>query len=288
MNDPVWSHRAVGTGACRPALVLTALICLVLAGCATPSSGTGGTMGDPPAEALLTEGAATLQRSADSMRRAGRFEEAARLYREAWQRAPEDATLALAHAEMLRRTGSTRQAVLFLKGEAPSFRENAALAHELARAALQGGYLEDAELAVRAAETLAPDAWETALLAGVLAARRAEFETAMAALRRAERLAPSEVEDPSVLSIANNMALVEAQSGEIVRAITRLERLVERPEAPETAFRNLALLYALAGDAANFERMAGRRLDAEAMLEARAWLAAMTGALPPAGGLVTE
>ncbi len=224
---------------------------LALSGCAAPPP--EGTVTDYDQMMRL---AARLEGSGDPVSAAG-------LYRQAAAANPEATEPVVALADLGRATGDHAGAAAAYEEAIKRGGGDTALRLNHARALLQAGRLDDAEMAYRAIVADDP----TAALAfngiGVTLDVRGRHGDAQAAYRRGLE------QNFASIALRNNLALSLALSGQYDPAISGLAALSVNEEAPTRVRHNLALVYALAGhpaQAAAIERQELPPRDAKANL----------------------
>lgn len=140
---------------------------------------------------------------------------------------------------------------------------------ELGRAALAGGYAEEAGDALRRATALPGASWDAFLAHGAYAARVGDLSAAEASFSRALAKAPSPRDAMSAMA---NLALLKAERGDLRGAVADLEGLARRPGAHPRIHATLALLHGLSGDKAAFRREAAKGMPASEAERAARWL----------------
>jgi Flp pilus assembly protein TadD len=239
-------------------LLLSAV--LALAGCAPsrvhldPLNVNGRDGGGPP----LSYPA--LMRVGDVARHAGDFANAVNLYRRAAQLAPRDPAPFVALGDALLGMGRTNEAILAYNSALARDPGNLRALKGQARAYLLTGRPELALAPLGKALALAPQDPKVLLLSGVAEDRTGQHETAQATYRRARLLAPADS------ALATDLALSLTLSGDYDAAIAILEPVATAPYGTAPERQTLSLIYGLAGDRAEAERLARIDLD-EASVE---------------------
>lgn len=208
-------------------------------------------------------------RSADMLMGERNFDGAAGLYRRAYDARP-DLDILVSLSRALRQSGNAQQAVLTLQREDRRHGGRQGFQIELARAALDGGFLAEAEAAVQRALAMPDAGWGAQVMAGVLAARRDDTAGARAAFARAGELARNEAERDAATA---NTAFLDAMEGHRAEAISALEGLASKPDAQRRVVVMLAALKGLAGDRAGYEETIRRAgLSPAEVEQGRRWL----------------
>lgn len=225
------------------------LIPLLLAGCASAGLDAGAN-DDVIARAVepsLRAAAATAEANND-------WKGAAQHWGTLHQRRPEDGTITLALARVWRYGGQPQQAADLMQGELARSGRSADSLTEMGKDYLAAERLGLAIKTLEEARAKAPQRWDIASALGVALDAQGRYGEAQAAYDSALALDP---ENPVVL---NNLALSQAQIGQLDRAVATLTRANEHPAAGAQIRQNLALLLALKGDATAAERQASKDL----------------------------
>jgi Flp pilus assembly protein TadD len=173
------------------------------------------------------------------------------------QRHPDDADIALALARALRQSGQPQQAADLIQAQLTPAKRPPALLAELGKDYLAAERLGLATKALEEAAAKDPKDWENHSALAVALDVQGRYDEAQAAYGRALALAP---DNPVIL---NNLALSQAQAGQLDTAIATLRQAMEHPSAGMQLRQNLAMLLALKGDAAAAERAAAKDLPSE-------------------------
>lgn len=176
-------------------------------------------------------------------------------YRALYVRDPSDARSIVGLAGNLRRVGKTADAVRLLQHAVVRLPDRPELLAELGKAQLAAGRPEEASVALRLAVANGSDDWRTYSAAGVAMDMLGEFQLAQESYGKALALSPGRT------SVLNNMALSWALAGKIRSGIGILERISLRPAAGAQTRQNLALLYAMNGEADRAAQVARRDLS---------------------------
>lgn len=184
------------------------------------------------------------KRSADRLMAEGNAAAAADLYKRVYDARPELPTL-IQLSRALRQSGNAQQAFLTLRGEERRFSREEGFHVEMARAALDGNFIPEAEAAVAAALATPRAGWASHVINGVLLARKNENAAAREAFNRAQSVARTETERDGA---AANLAFLDAVEGRRAEAIAALEPLAAKPDAQRRIIITLAALYGLNGD----------------------------------------
>lgn len=223
------------------------LIPLLLAGCATTMETAGDDVIARAVEPSLRTAAANAESNND-------WKGAAQHWGTLHQRHPEDTAISLSLARAWRYGGQPQQAADLMQGQLARTGRSASLLTELGKDYLAVERLGLALKTLEEARTMTPDMWDIHSAMGAALDASGRYDEAQAAYQQALTLSP---ENPVVL---NNLALSQAQSGQLELAVDTLKRANEHPSANTQLRQNLALLLALKGDAPAAERLAGRDL----------------------------
>lgn len=209
---------------------------LALAGCAglqnsdeTPNNSLGSVLPSANAQA------------ADAERR-GDWDAAARDWRAALDRQPDDRTIMLSLARALRLSGNCGQSMTVVGRMLTKATNDAEALVESAKCHLVSGRPEAAETQLVSAIELAPDSWEAETTLGVVYDSLGRFAEAQAHHDRALALAP----DKS--AVISNKALSLSLGGRLDEAVALMRRAAAQPDAPARVRMNLAMLEAMAGN----------------------------------------
>jgi Flp pilus assembly protein TadD len=224
------------------------LIPLLLAGCA------GATMETAGDDVIARAVEPSLRTAAASAEANNDWKGAAQHWGTLHQRHPEDSSISLSLARAWRYGGQEQQAADLIQGELARTGRSLGLLTELGKDYLAAERLGLALKTLEEARTKAPDNWDIHSAMGVALDASGRYGEAQAAYGRALELSP---ENPVVL---NNLALSQAQSGQLDMAVETLRRANEHPGAGTQLRQNLALLLALKGDAPAAERLAAKDL----------------------------
>jgi Flp pilus assembly protein TadD len=169
---------------------------------------------------------------------------AADLYKRVFDARPELTTL-IQLSRALRQSGNAQQAFLTLRNEESRFARNEGFHVEMARAALDGDFIPEAERAVTAALATPGAGWASHVINGVLLSRKGDITGARSAFNQAQSLARTEAERDGASA---NIAFLDAIEGRRAEAIAALEPLAAKPDAQRRIIVTLAALYGLNGD----------------------------------------
>lgn len=227
------------------------LIPLLLAACATT------TMETASNDAIARAVEPSLRTAAANAEANNDWKGAAQHWGTLHQRHPEDQSIRLSLARAWRYGGQPHQAADLIQDDLARSGRSVALLTELGKDYLAAERLGLALKMLEEARTKAPDNWDVHSAMGVALDAAGRFEEAQAAYAQALALSP---ENPVVL---NNLALSQAQSGQLEMALDTLKQANEHPKAGSQLRQNMALILALKGDAPAAERLAGRDLPPE-------------------------
>lgn len=239
----------------RNLLVATAAlgIALALGGC-----GSTGLDGSPPepseASRKFDPQLFEAARRAESQHN---YLEAAQHYQSLLARDAQNTELALALARNLRYGGSGQQAVEIVTTLIERDGRTGPLLVELGKAYVSADQMNLAVPILEEAAGLSPDRWDVPATLGVAYDYQGRFTEAQQSYATALQISP---QNPDIL---NNMALSQAQSGDLVTALVTLNQAVDQPSASSQVRQNMALLLALQGDVENADRWARKDLPRE-------------------------
>lgn len=210
-----------------------------------------------PAEAASKQFDPQLYEAARRAESQHNYLEAAQHYQSLLARDGENTELALALVRNLRYGGSGQQAAEIVNSLIAREGRTAPLLVELAKAYVAGDQMNLAVPVLEEAAGLAPDQWDIPATLGVALDYQDRYPEAQQAYARALQLSP---QNPDVL---NNMALSQAQAGDLDGAIATLKQAVDQPSATPQVRQNMALLLAFQGDVEGAERWARKDLPRE-------------------------
>lgn len=199
---------------------------------------------------------AVLRDAASSSREMHNYRAALTYYRTLFRRDPGDVKALLGYARGLRLTGAAKEAVVVLRRGVERLPGAPELLTELGKAQLASGRPQEALSALRLAEARGERGWRLYSARGIANDMLGDFDAAQADYRKALEI------EPDRASVLNNLALSRALSGRLDGAIALLEELAASPTATAQTRQNLALLYALKGDAERAAELARRDLSA--------------------------
>jgi len=183
--------------------------------------------------------------------------EAAQHYQSLLARDSANLELALGLARNLRYAGSGQQAAEVINLLIAREGRTGPLLTELGKAYVSADQMNIAIPILEEARALAPDQWDTHSTLGVAYDYEGRFDEAREAYAAALLLSP---QNPDIL---NNMALSQAQSGDLAGAIATMNLAADQPTASSQVRQNLALLLAFNGDVTNADRWARKDLPRE-------------------------
>lgn len=235
----------VHSGIVRRGITCAALACL-LAACATQQPATSAKL-DGKLQTILEP---TLAASAMAAEAQYDYEAAAKYYRNLLGRKPGDLELSVRLARSLRYAGKVDNAIQVLMPLVAGGDPAVPVLVELGKAHLAADHLSLAVRYLDQARAKAPQDWEVLSAVGVVYDYQNRFGDAQQAYLEALAAAPN---NPVVL---NNLALSQAQSGDLAGAIDTLRKALEQPGSTAQIRQNLALMLALSGDLQGAERLA--------------------------------
>ena len=180
--------------------------------------------------------------------------EAAQHYQSLLSRDPENLEMAVALARNLRFAGSTPQDIDILNQLIAKHGRSPQLLTELGKSYISGDKMNLAVPILQEATAMPGAAWDAFSALGVAYDYQDDFARAREAYTQALMLSPR---NPEIL---NNLALSQAQSGDLDGAIQTLGQAIDQPSASPQVRQNLALMLALRGDTAGAERLARKDL----------------------------
>lgn len=185
---------------------------------------------------------------------------------EEYKRKPENAEVAIAYAQALRRSEQNAQAVAVLEQAMIKNPKHKALAGEYGRALAEAGRLQQALDVLSRAHTPDQPDWRVLNAQGAINDQLGNYKAARRLYQTALKIVP---EEPSVLS---NFGLSYILSKELKLAESTLRRAAANPRAEKRIRQNLALALALQGKFEEAEKVAAGDLPPE---EASANIAAL-------------
>lgn len=234
----------------RMNIVLSAVLPLIVGGCAAGWAGSDEILSKDIFSASLSSAAGSAEASGD-------FQSAVSHYRTLYERTPQDRELAMKLARAMRLSGEARQAAGFLEEFTRAHGGDINGFLELTRAYLATDQLTLALRNLNQAKDKAPDNWEIYSLSGVIHDYQGETSRARANYDKALSLSP---DNPNVL---NNLGLSMAMAGDLGGGIEALEKARSQAGASPHIRQNLALLLAMQGDATGAERFARKDMSAD-------------------------
>jgi Flp pilus assembly protein TadD len=188
--------------------------------------------------------------SGDAALASGQPDLAAGLYERAYESQP-SAAGAARWARAMRSGGHMEQAVVALQAANKRFPDNVTLLTELGRCAADGGYKDEANAAFTQVVALPGADWAAFMASGSFAATTGQPALATALFKRAYAVAVDEREQYSTQA---NMAMLRAQTGDISGAVADLEQITAHPGVEPKVHADLALLYGLQGNQDGYQR----------------------------------
>ncbi len=232
------------------AFFLCGLVAAVLAGCAPTEKGEK----QVSYKETLRDAAIVAHQSFD-------YEAAATHYRSLYERDSGDTEALLGVARNLRYLGSSGEAIEAMVTGISDHGQIPAFVLELAKSQITARRFDEAKKTLELAAKLLPDNWDVLSTTGIFHDYVGEFDAAQAAYGGALELSPNNV------AVINNLALSLAQSGKLDDGIAILAKLLNDKKSTPHTRQNLAMLYALAGDIKNAEKLARQDLPAAAALD---------------------
>lgn len=203
----------------------------------------------------------------------GKFSDAAEMYEKAYN-SHHDADIAVRLGHALRLAGKNEQAVINLRQATKEFNHSTELYNELARDALEGGFLTQAAHALESA--MKAPTWSTYMIQGSYDTRVGKFTQAISDFKAGLPLAPDE---RSTLSTQANIALATIQSGDRVQGEALLKEVASNPGIDPRIHANLALIYATENDKENYQIQASKSyMSTDDIKDVASWLIPDDGA----------
>lgn len=187
---------------------------------------------------------------------------------------PRDDKAAVAYARILKGEGEKEKALSVLQQAAMYNPDSTAVASEQGRLALDLGQLDLAEKLIARADDPASPDWRIISAKGTIAARRGDKTGALTLFEQAVKLAPNE---PSVL---NNLALAYALNGQAQMAEPLLRRAAAAGGDDKKVRQNLALVLGVQGKFDEARQVASTDLAADTVKENATFLTKMVKATP--------
>ncbi|WP_245409920.1 tetratricopeptide repeat protein [Pararhizobium haloflavum] len=183
------------------------------------------------------------------------IEAASRRVGAAYESRPDDKSIGMSYASILRMSGDHDQALAVMRQMAIHHPRDHDVLAAYGKAQAAAGELQQGLDTIRRAQT--PDRPDWALLSaeGAILDQMEQPEEARALYRKALDIKPNE---PSVLS---NLGMSYLLQGDLKSAETHMRSAVEQPEADSRMRQNLALVVGLQGRFEEAERIAGAELD---------------------------
>lgn len=246
-NTPIHRHAIVRSHRAK-ATVALALSSVLLAGCATGSMTTGSIRTDKPIEQM---NAVELRGALDA-------------YQTAYARKPQDKTVAMAYASVLRMNGHDEQALAVMRKAAIQHATDREVLAAYGKALAGAGEFAGALDAIQRAQDPTQPDWRLLSAEGAIYDQTGRPTQARERYQDALQIAPGE---PSVLS---NLAMSHMLANELPMAENYLRQAVQHPAADSRVRQNLALVVGLQGRFDEARQIAQRELSpqqAEANME---------------------
>ncbi|WP_374367663.1 tetratricopeptide repeat protein [Dongia sp.] len=228
---------------------------LALTGCETV-----GLDGDEASEAQATGSTQLDPQILEAARRAEaqhNYIEAAQHYQSLLARDGGNLDLAMGLVRNLRYGGSNQQAIEVLNNLIAREGRTVALLSELGKAYVSADQMNLAIPVLEEARGIDSSLWDIHAALGVAYDYEGRFDEARQSYAAAMLLSPR---NPDIL---NNLALSQAQSGDLDGAIATMNQAADQPSASSQVRQNLALLLALKGDPDAADRWARKDLPRE-------------------------
>jgi Flp pilus assembly protein TadD len=217
-------------------------------------------LGEDEADKALTAENASTQLDPQILEAARRAEsqnnyiEAAQHYQSLLVRDGTNMELAMGLVRNLRYGGSGQQAIEIINNLIAREGRTAPLLAELGKAYVSTDQMNLAIPILEEARGIDANLWDVHAALGVAYDYEGRYDDARQSYAAAMMLSPR---NPDIL---NNLALSQAQSGDIDGAIATMSQAVDQPSASSQVRQNMALLLALKGDPAAAERWARKDL----------------------------
>lgn len=242
------------------AVALGAVLAGTLAACATRDGMTTGSIPD--------EAASSSRQSVVSMNTT-ELDIAARRVGTAYENNPDDKSVGLSYAAILRMTGRNDQALAVMRQMAIKHPSDGEVLAAFGKAQAAAGDLPAALQTIRRAQTPDRPDWKLLSAEGAVLDQLGKQAEARERYEKALQFAP---EEPAVLS---NLAMSHLLSGDLKEAEAYLRRAIASPQADSRVRQNLALVIGLQGRFDEAERIAAGELPAEKASANIAYLRAM-------------
>lgn len=243
--------RALGAGV-KPAFLRTAALAsaLMLGACAQSGASLDGALPSlssvtsPAANGATTSGDAQTQTAAANATVTGQseLEKATEYWGKRFKDKPSDLEAALSYAKNLKAMGERQQALSVLQHSAQVHGQNKELASEYGRLALELDQISLAKSMLAVADDPTRPDWRVLNARGTILAKEGKFAEAVPLFERALALSSSQT------SVMNNLALAYAMGGDAARAEALLRKIEASGGTPHPKVRqNLALVVGLQG-----------------------------------------
>ncbi|MEF2070759.1 tetratricopeptide repeat protein [Consotaella aegiceratis] len=219
-----------------------AIAALTLAGCASVSHETTGSIGAPQTNKPLAEMTST------------ELDQVVRSYGAAYKKSPKDKRVGLIYATTLQMTGRNDQSLAVMQQVAIAHPQDRDVLSAYGKALAAAGELEKALETVRRAQT--PDApdWRLFSAEGAILDQLGQPDHARTLYRKALDIQPNE---PSILS---NIGMSYLLTNDLKTAETYLRQAVRQPGADSRVRQNLALVVGLQGRFEEAQQIAAAEL----------------------------
>ncbi len=189
------------------------------------------------------------------------LQQAASVLGRQYDRKPDNPSIGVNYASVLRSTGRNEQALAVMQQVVIKHPENNAVLSEYGKAlAATGNFKKALQVIQRAQRPDRPD-WRLFSAQGAILDQLDQSEAARVQYRKALDIVPNE---PSVLS---NLGMSYVLTGDLRGAETYLRRAIKHPRADSRVRQNLALVIGLQGNFQEAEKVARGELSAQAAEE---------------------
>ena len=226
----------------------------VLGACQTMGGGEGAQTANPLSD--MDTAQRTLYEAGRDAESRHKYDLAANAYGRLYERRPNDPDVLAAFIRNMRYTGNVPQILGYIENKTQHLIDHPYVKFEYAKALIAGRRAAEAVVHLRALQNgdLAND-WRIYSALGIALDAQRAFPQAIVAYGQALRLSP----DNTV--VMNNLAMSQAMSGQLGSAIATLERAAVLDRSNQQIRQNLALLYAVNGDAEKARSLAAMDLD---------------------------
>lgn len=183
----------------------------------------------------------TQQASADPKIAMTELQKATSYWGQQYAKQPNNLEYAMSYAKNLKAMGEKRKALSVLQNASRVHSTNPELASEYGRLALEFDQISVAEKLLAIADQPTKPDWRVISARGTVHAKRGQYSEAIPYFQRALVLAPNRA------SVINNLAMAYAMKGDAAQAESLLRQASTKPGESEKIRQNLALVLGLQG-----------------------------------------